>query len=97
MKLKKNHIVFTTIFIPRLLNDIYKNLIIHNHIEDTVIWVVGDKKTPIETKILCDEIKNKGLEVNYLNIEDQDEWGENYPQFYKIIPYNNETRRKSVV
>ena len=35
----------------------------------------------------------QGLETVYLGIEEQDAWGAKFPEFYRCIPYNNETRR----
>lgn len=90
---KSNHIVFTTIFYPEVLWAIFNNIEKFNHLNDVIIWVVGDKKTPYETKELCVKVSEKGLEVNYLDIDYQDDWGKKNPHFYSRIPYNNETRR----
>lgn len=90
---QSNHIVFTTIFYPEVLWEIHKNLEQFNHLEDVVVWVVGDKKTPAETKLLCEQVSQQNLQVNYLDVEYQDNWGKRFPEFYSRIPYNNETRR----
>lgn len=90
---KSNHIVFTTIFYPQVLWEIYNNLKKFNHLDKVIVWVVGDKKTPLETKELCNQVCLAGLQVNYLDVEYQDEWGKRFPEFYSRIPYNNETRR----
>jgi hypothetical protein len=90
---KKNHLVFTTIYYPKVLWEIYNNLAEFSHLEEVVVWVVGDKKTPAETKTLCEQVCSEGLEVKYLDIEAQEAWGKRFPEFYSRIPYNNETRR----
>lgn len=90
---KPNHIVFTTIFYPAVLEDLLANISAHGHLEDTKVWVVGDRKTPPEAQELCRRISDQGLEVCYLDIPEQDNWGANFPEFYARIPYNNETRR----
>ena len=90
---KSNHIVFTTIFYPKVLLEIFNNIERFQHLEEVTIWVVGDKKTPPETKLLCAQVCQKGLEVHYLDIDYQDNWGKRFPDFYSRIPYNNETRR----
>jgi len=91
---KKNHIVFTTIFdISNMVMALKENLEKFNHLDDTKVWVVGDKKTPSMVKEICDSVSRLGLETVYLSIKNQDKWGKLFPDFYKRIPYNNETRR----
>ena len=91
--MKPNHIVFTTIYEPAVLLDYQKNIARYGHLDSTVFWVVGDRKTPPECRTLCEEADRAGLETHYLDIEEQDRWGKRFPEFYKRIPYNNETRR----
>lgn len=93
MTTKPNHIVFTTIFYPELLSDLRANLGQFGHLGDTRVWVVGDRKTPPETRDLCRRVSDEGLEVTYLDVPEQDAWGADFPDFYARIPYNNETRR----
>lgn len=90
---KPYHIVFTTIFHPTVLNDLFENISKYNHLSDTKIWVVGDRKTPESVRQLVQETQQKGLETVYLGIEEQDVWGAAHLKFYERIPYNNETRR----
>ena len=90
---KSYHIVFTTIYHPDVLNDLYKNIQQHNHLESVKIWIIGDKKTPPSCGQLAQSISNKGLETVYVDIDHQDKWGKRCLDFYKRIPYNNETRR----
>ena len=53
MKNKENHIVLTTIYVPNVLVDLYKNAKKFNHLNNTVCWVVGDLKSPDECKQIC--------------------------------------------
>jgi len=91
--MKNNSIVFTTIYTPHVLRDLLENLQQYNHLESTICWVVGDNKTPKACQDLCKEISDSGLETIFLDIPTQDKWGDKYPDFYKLIPYNNESRR----
>jgi hypothetical protein len=93
IKLKSNHIVFTTIYAPHVLLALYENIARYGHLDSTMCWVVGDKKTPKNCAGLCQEVAHLGLETQYLDIASQDEWGKNYQEFYSLLPYNNETRR----
>lgn len=88
-----NHIVFTTIFRPDVLNGLLANLQQHGRLNSVRVWVVGDRKTPAATPVLCAEVARKGLQTTYLDIATQDTWGKRFPEFYARIPYDNETRR----
>jgi hypothetical protein len=89
---KPCHIVFTTIHHPSILNDLYENVHRHAHLEDVKVWVVGDKKTPPSAASLAAEVSAKGLETIYFGVEEQDEWGKQFP-LYPLIPYNTDGRR----
>jgi hypothetical protein len=90
---KPCHIVFTTIFVPTVLEELRVNAERHGRLDDVKVWVVGDRKTPADSLRLSREATRQGLETVYLGIEEQDEWGKKFPEFYRCIPYNNETRR----
>jgi len=90
---RKNHIVLTTINNPLLLKAYQANLSMAGALESTKVWVVGDKKTPLDVSVLCSELTKEGLESEYLDIQRQDAWGLRFAKFYNRIPYNNETRR----
>jgi hypothetical protein len=89
----ETHIVLTTISIPRVLPSLYKNIMHYGRINSVKVWVVGDLKTPPETKTFCDNLSQVSIETEYLDVCRQDKWGIDYPRFYSRIPYNNETRR----
>jgi len=90
---KENHIVLTTINYPLLLKEYYNNFEKHQELDSVKLWVVGDEKTPSTVKRLCRELTDSGLESVYLDITVQEKWGRQFPDFYRRIPYNNETRR----
>lgn len=91
--MKPYHIVFTTINYPDVINDLLDNTSRYDWLDKVKLWVIGDRKTPVECKDLAASATQKGLETIYLDIEDQDNWGRRCPGFYHRIPYNNETRR----
>lgn len=90
---KPYHIVFTTIYHPSVLEDLLLNVSKYQHLDEVCVWIVADIKTPESAKVLSKEITGKGLEVNYLDLNLQEEIGKKYSEFYKRIPFNNETRR----
>ncbi|MBI5470707.1 MAG: hypothetical protein HY961_00035 [Ignavibacteriae bacterium] len=93
MKYFENHIVITTIYVPQVIECLFRNLSKYGHLDSTCVWIVADKKTPAQAKELCQSVTNDGLQVTYLDIEQQDSWGRKHREFYSRIPYNNETRR----
>lgn len=90
---KPCHVVFTTIFVPHVLEELRLNAERHGRLDEIKVWVVGDRKTPPQARLLSAEATRRGLETVYLGIEEQDAWGAQFPEFYRCIPYNNETRR----
>ncbi|MHC4579939.1 MAG: hypothetical protein ACYS14_00680 [Planctomycetota bacterium] len=55
--------------------------------------MIGDRKTPASCAHMVDMVRDEGLDVDYLDVGSQDEWGKSCPDFYRCIPYDNETRR----
>lgn len=90
---KSNHIVFTTVNHPIMLDALYENIARHGRLGSVKVWVVGDRKTPKSIRGLCDAVSARGLEVRYLDIDDQDRVGREFADFYGRLPFNNETRR----
>lgn len=91
--IKKYHIVLTTINVPTVVEDLYENLSRYYNLTDTKVWVIGDVQTPIEAKTLCEQVTDKGLESIYLDIDEQDQVGNNFQEFYQRLPLKNECRR----
>ncbi len=90
---KPLHVVFTTVFLPHVLEHLRDSAAGHGHLDKVKVWVVGDRKTPSEALAMCVAAEGKGLETVYFGIEEQEAWGARFPEFYQRIPYDNETRR----
>jgi hypothetical protein len=90
---RPNHIVFTTIFYPELLWAYQENLDRHGQLDDTCVWVVGDRKTPATVPDLCQEVSAWGLKTTYLDCTWQEAWAGQQPALAARLPWNNETRR----
>lgn len=89
---KTCHIVLTTIHHPSILKNLYDNIRKHGHLDEVKVWVVGDRKTPASAATFAREMSRKGLETNYFDIPQQDEWGKAFP-LYNLIPYDTDGRR----
>ena len=89
---KKTAITITTINVPKILKDICENLTKYKH-SDVFILVIGDKKTPPETKNYCakmaDEFK---VDIEYLGIEEQKTALKDAQELLKLFPYNTPDR-----
>lgn len=90
---RSNHIVFTTIYHPDLLWAFRDNLEHFGHLDDTCVWVVGDRKTPATVAGLCRDVSAKGLKTTYLDCAWQGEWANRHHALAERLPWNNETRR----
>ncbi|OGN10534.1 MAG: hypothetical protein A3J46_00765 [Candidatus Yanofskybacteria bacterium RIFCSPHIGHO2_02_FULL_41_11] len=90
---KPYHIVITTIFHPLILDELFDNISKHDHLDETKIWIVGDKKTPGSVGEFAKRISSKGLETIYVDVATQEEWGKEYTDFYRCFPYNTQSRR----
>jgi hypothetical protein len=88
----KTTIVTTTIYVPRALQKYAENARFYGH-EDVNFIVIGDKKTPSETRAFCDSISAKHYPCEYLGIEDQQEYLEPYPKLWRHLPFNSIQRR----
>ena len=91
--MKDNHIVLTTIHEPTVILELYENISKFGHLDEVVFWIVGDKRTPQACAALCRRVSEMGMEIHFLDIDDQDKWGKKFPEFYSQIPFDNETRR----
>ena len=88
-----NHVVLTTIFAPSMLWALLENVSRYGHLESTTCWVIGDRKTPQSCADICEEVTRRGLAVRFVDIHQQDRWGDRFPEVYEYIPYDNESRR----
>jgi hypothetical protein len=90
---KKFHIVLTTIYNPLVLVEYTNNFIKFNKIDQVKLWVVADRKTPKECLETLKNVMSLGLDVEYISLERQLEWGKNHEDFYNSLPFDNDTRR----
>jgi hypothetical protein len=88
----KTAIITTTINIPRLLEDYVKNIKRYGH--DCFFVIIGDKKTPPETKDYCNKIKREyRTDVQYLDVNDQILYLKRFPELNRHLVYNSIQRR----
>ncbi len=89
---KKYSIVTTTINVPVLLEEYVKDIINHKH--KCFFVVIGDKKTPIEAKKHCEDLSKKtGMEIVFMDVEDQRKYLRDFPELDEHIQYNCIQRR----
>ncbi|MDY6905784.1 MAG: hypothetical protein SWH61_13995 [Thermodesulfobacteriota bacterium] len=90
---KPVHIVLTTIHMPHVLHEYQENIRMHGHLEQVKIWIVGDKKTPVQTTDIAGDLSAKGLSTVFLDVDTQAAWGCKCMDFYSRLGFNDETRR----
>lgn len=88
----KTTIVTTTIYVPSALEKYAENARFYGH-TDVDFVVIGDKKTPAETRPFCDSITASGYRCQYLDIADQEAYLKRFPALWKHIPFNCIQRR----
>jgi len=89
----KADLVLTTINNPTLLYGYYENFVKYDNLENIRVVVIPDRKTPKEAYDTCIDLKNKGLDVNFIDLEDQENYLKKFYGLNKIIPYNSDNRR----
>src|SRR5580658_806489 len=87
------HIVATTIAVPRFLDSYRENLERYGHLNDVRIWVVGDRKTPLQSADFVECQRERGLDALYLDPDLQTQWLSRFPELAAIIPWNSDNRR----
>ena len=91
--MNKTIIVTSTINVPTFLRTLCENALQHNRKDFSVI-VIGDMKTPDEAKEYCKGLVTEfGIEIKYLDIDDQREAFKDYKILWDIIPFNNNVRK----
>ncbi len=88
----KTTIVTTTINVPVALEKYSQNARFYGH-SDLSFVVIGDKKTPAETRAFCDGIAARHFPCSYLDVEDQRNYLERYPTLWNHLPFNSIQRR----
>jgi hypothetical protein len=90
---KPFHIVLTTVRVPDVLDDYLGNIRRFNHLDEVKIWVIGDRKTPAAAADRARSLTRQGLETVFMDLRDQETWGERSFDFCRRLPVDNETRR----
>jgi hypothetical protein len=85
-------IVTTTINIPELLKKYGENARRHGH-SDLKFIVIGDRKSPAETRAFCDSIAKDWFSCEYLDIEDQRVYLQRFPELGEHLIFDSPSRR----
>lgn len=88
----KTTIVTTTIYVPSALEKYGQNARFFGH-SDLNFVVIGDKKTPAETRSFCETLSERHYPCTYLGVEDQQTYLERYPALWNHLPFNSIQRR----
>ncbi len=88
----KTTIVTTTIYVPQVLEKYGQNAKFYGHSELNFV-VIGDKKTPQETRAFCERIAANYYPCEYLSVEDQEAYLDRYPDLWRHLPFNSIQRR----
>ncbi len=89
----KYALITTTINIPKLLDDYLENAV-NNNIDEIIVIVIGDKKTPTPAEAFCDDLKQKyPFVIEYYSPEKQLTYLENFPELRDHLPWNSIQRR----
>ena len=86
-------IVTTTIYVPKALENYFKNAVEHGY-QDTLFVVTGDKKTPAEAKpFTLKTAQECGVQAVFMDVDDQNEYMKKYPELNAHLPWNCIQRR----
>ncbi len=88
----KTTIVTTTIYVPGALEKYAQNARFYGHANVSFV-VIGDRKTPPETRAFCGSIAARHYPCEYLDVEDQRDYLERYPELWRHLPFNSIQRR----
>ena len=89
-------ITFTTINVPIVLQSYFDNLQRYDHLQDTIIIIVGDKKTPnSDVEIICEGLRTKGMQIVYLDVAQQLKLAADslYANVIGMLSWNSDVRR----
>ncbi|EKX51750.1 hypothetical protein GUITHDRAFT_150797 [Guillardia theta CCMP2712] len=90
-------IVTTTIYVPKAIHAYMKNAKENGH-SDAIFIVAGDKKTPPEAKQFCDACAEEfKMKCQYLTVDDQINWLQDFPELASAIPWNSIQRRNIAI
>jgi len=88
-----DYIVMTTVNNPKSFVDhLVENLTYYKNLDKLGLIIIGDRKTPDISKPV-ERATSAGLTTLYLDIEEQKQFLQNYPNLDEMIPYNTDNRR----
>lgn len=87
------HIVTTTIRSLGFVREYIDHLRRWNRLDQVVFWIIGDRKSPSVCAEEAVAYRGLGLDVRWQDIDSQDKWMARFPDLYRLIPYDNESRR----
>lgn len=86
-------LILTTIHVPTLLENYLLDAKKYDY-QNLDVIVIGDKKTPPDTKNFCQKLQAKThIPISYYDPADQESYLYNYPALAKFIPWNCIQRR----
>jgi hypothetical protein len=88
----KTSIVTTTIYVPHTLRKFAENARSYGHSEVEFV-VIGDRKTPAETRTLCEQIAREFYPTVYLDIDDQRVFLDAFPELWSHLRFDSIQRR----
>jgi hypothetical protein len=88
----KTSIVTTTIYVPHTLRKFAENARSYGH-TDVEFVVIGDRKTPAETRSLCEQVSREFYPVVYMDIEDQRVYLDVFPELWSHLRFDSIQRR----
>lgn len=86
-------IVVTTINGGGFIAAYLANLRAHDHLRDTRMYVVGDRKTPAACRAAAEAARREGMDCVYLGVEEQIAFLRDHPAVDRIVPWNSDNRR----
>ena len=93
VEMNKTVIVTTTINVPVFLETICKNAVRYSR-KDFSFMIIGDIKTPNETRQYCKMISDKfNVDIKYLDIPDQEKALLKHRELLDFVPLNHSARK----
>lgn len=88
----KTSIVTTTIYVPVTLKKFAANARAYGH-TDVEFVVIGDRKTPSETRDFCDSVSREYAPVVYQDLDDQRKYLDRFPALWSHLRIDSIQRR----
>ena len=86
-------LVVTTIFDPVVLEDYFRNFQAYEHIDEVIVYVIPDRKSPSALYERCADLRRRGLRIEYPTLDEQEAYLRRFGQLSRLIPYDSDNRR----